>query len=479
MPKVLLIHPSALYAPFWGQLLAIKAHLLDLFSYLKYKGIDVAVLDLEIEIGRPETESERKAFREKAADLISQRDFDIVGISCWSSFNYLSTLVIADVCRSINDECCIVVGGHHPTAVPSDFADKDGLFDFVVCGEGERALLDICRKKERRRERVEMIYGASLDLTRDFPLDWAGYQYATQNLASHIFLSRGCPFSCSFCIERHKISCLEGNGQSGWRSYSADVAIEKVRRLKDACNPIAINFHDPCFGYRKSWRRDFLYRLADVATPDCVFWAETRADTLTKEDIDILAEMNFCILFGLETGSPQMLSIMNKTGNPQRYLDQSREVIQYMNQREVPYDLSMIFNHPGETYETYKTTIRYIESLLAGQEKISGRVSAQSFFFSPGSHVFFNLEYYEREYGTVVNHENWWKEEAEHSMLARSVIASEDLARRSCGTDYWMEAISELAKEMVTRVPSRVKRIRKLQQVADSLSCSLSKANSF
>lgn len=451
--------------------------MLDLFSYLNSRCINTRILDLEIEIGRPGTDEEREDFREKAAELISRVDFDIVGISCWSSLNYLSTIAVADICRRINNNACIIVGGHHPTAVPSDFDYEGNPFDFIVCGEGETALLDICRGKGKRHEMPRVVHGSPLDLTGDLPLDWDRYQYAIPNRISHLSLSRGCPFSCSFCMERHKRACMGVSKGNRWRSYSARTAIGKVEGLRSALNPLLVCFGDPCFGYARKWRRDFLHLLAKTDARDCVFWAESRADILTKEDIDSLSAMNFDVWFGLESGSPRMLEIMNKTKAPRKYLERYKEVIQYMNQKEVPYHILIMFNHPGETYETYKATFHYLESLLAGQKTISGTIMAQNYFFSPGSHVFRNIDYYEREYGTVVKHKHWWKKEADQRVLARSVVASEDedLMKRFDGTDYWRDEISELNGEMTAKHPGRVRRHHNLRRLAN-LPYPLSKA---
>ena len=130
--NLLLIYPSRLYAPHWGEISAIKAHMIDLFSFLKYKKIGVEVLDLENEIGRPKTEEQVKEFEEKTTKLISQFDFDIAAISCWSSLNYLSSIMVARICKNVNSKSTVVVGGYHPSALPADFMYPRSPFDFIV-----------------------------------------------------------------------------------------------------------------------------------------------------------------------------------------------------------------------------------------------------------------------------------------------------------------------------------------------------------
>jgi len=54
------------------------------------------------------------------ADL-AQRDFDLAGISCWSSLNVTASYKVASFIRETHPKAKIVVGGYHPTARPHDF----------------------------------------------------------------------------------------------------------------------------------------------------------------------------------------------------------------------------------------------------------------------------------------------------------------------------------------------------------------------
>jgi len=449
MPKVLLINPSIFhweddessYHPH-----RVKTHLLELFSYLRFVGIDTAVLDLELEIGRPRDGGGKENFSREAVRLISQFDFDIAAISCWSSLHYLSSLAVADMCREINHNCCIVVGGHHPTALPSDFIYEGSPFDYIVQGEGESALADICKKHDGRRREPQILQGTLLDMTKNIPHDWAGYPYAVPNRGVSMCLSRGCPFKCTFCFNTHK---------NAWRNLSVSDAIDKVKCVIDTLNPFFLRFEDLFFGYNVQWRRAFLSSLERIAPPTLFFWAFFRADFLEKEDIDLLSRLNFTVGLGLESGSPEMLTIMQKTPNPEKYLNRSRDAIHYLNLKDIPHDIFVLFNHPGETYDTYTTTVGYLQSLLAGHETLSGVIWPQNFFLSPGSPSFLNLDYYERTYGTVVKHKQWWKEEADHYALSTAVIASEDLMKRFSGADYWLDAFNEINTEIRRKLSAK------------------------
>ena len=107
--KVLLIHPSALFASDWNFLREFRLQLLTLFSFLKENGIPVDVLDLEREIGLPGNFQEASQFKRKAKHLLSQYSFDIVAISCYGSTEFLSSLQVAQACKEINKNCKIIL----------------------------------------------------------------------------------------------------------------------------------------------------------------------------------------------------------------------------------------------------------------------------------------------------------------------------------------------------------------------------------
>jgi len=244
MPKVLLIYPSQLYAPRWGIHMQVKSHMLSLFSFLRYNKINAEVLDLENEIGRPKNEDEVQKFSEKTFELISRFDFDIAAISCWSSLNYLSSILVADICRAVNHQSVIAVGGCHPTALPCDFMYERSPFNFIITGKGEIALLGICKKEKRAQAAPGIIQGTPMSLKGQLVADWQGYKYTNIISEACVYLSRGCLYSCDFCME-------ESKGYKTWRSRSITSAVEEIKKAINILKPSKIIIGDACFGFNK------------------------------------------------------------------------------------------------------------------------------------------------------------------------------------------------------------------------------------
>jgi radical SAM superfamily enzyme YgiQ (UPF0313 family) len=447
--KVLIIYPSQLYAPGWGRVNPVKPHLLSLFSFLLSRRIPVRVLDLECELGRPQNPSQLRQFEIKAEKIVAGIDFDLAAISCYTSLNYLSSVMIAGICKKINPQSINVVGGYHPSALPEDFTYKNTPFDFIVKGEGEQVLADISQKKMPRGQTPRCLQGTPLNLKNGLPLRWKEYGYSNLNQHLHLYLSRGCPFHCAFCSEFCK-------GASRWRAYPAAKAVGQIKALINLRSPSKIGISDACFGFNPVWRRSFL-RLLIKNRVDKILGLECRVDILEKQDIDLLSRLNVNVIFGLESASVRMLRILRKASSPKQYLNRCINTLSYMNAREIPYTIYLVFNHPGETFSTYSQTIAFLRNFISSQKSMSGYIVAQNYAFFPGSHTFNHLQDHARRYGTVVAHPQWWKEKQDHARIAKEIIASKHLSQKTSGGNFWEKDILDLNHQLFEKMPPGIK----------------------
>lgn len=435
--NILLIYPSQLFNSDWGRIAWTNPSLVNLFSYLKqYRDINAQVLDLDIEIGRPRNAEEILKFKEKVSVAIKKYKFDIVGISCSYSINYLSSIMVAEICRDINRNCVIAVGGMHASAVPDDFIYDGSPFDFIVIGEGEKVLLNICQGKIKRTGEPRKIIAELIDLNTIPAPNFKEYKYfySQEKRAVLYALSRGCPFTCSFCIESVK-------DNSDYRCLPVKRAIREIREIVYHLGIKKIKLYDPCFGLRKEWRRSFLESLIKTKVK-CIFEFETRVDLLDREDIDLLSSLNIHYLYlGLEHVSPKMLSLMQKTKNPRVYLEKANKIIRYLNERDIPNKILLIFNHPGETKNTIQEVIRFLDSAFSGLKRISSALHPNNYFFTPGTRTYSNIKKYEREFGTVVRDKIWWKRPYfDQREFATDILPSLDLYGENT-REFWKKDI--------------------------------------
>jgi radical SAM superfamily enzyme YgiQ (UPF0313 family) len=272
-------------------------------------------------------------------------------------------MVLARICRELFPNKLIVVGGYHPSARPHDFITDDNLIDYIILGEGELPLKEIASTfpNSGRSSRTQVIGPITFPAEEMVPYCWDLLLDSVSNAfpvkidCFYIYLSRGCPFGCSFCMEPLK--------EKGWRPYKPEMAIAEIKNLIERFNPYSIAISDACFGMRPSWRKEFLQRLAELAPKQWLI-IETRAEYLDEEDVKLLANLKVEVEFGIESGSPEMLLLMKKTRQPEKFLANFTKISHLMSEHRILHRANMIFNHPGETHKTLEETFAFIDREL-------------------------------------------------------------------------------------------------------------------
>jgi radical SAM superfamily enzyme YgiQ (UPF0313 family) len=432
------VYPSSYYLPRETSKDEVKAGVFTLGSFMS-RYFPVKYVDLEIEIGRPETAPLIRRFERKVREFLEREEYDILALSCWTSLSYKATMAVARQSREIYPKRLVVVGGYHPTARPQDFETESGLIDYVVRGEGELSFKEIAESfaKDGRPSQAQVVVGKSV-----FPEDFAdlNWDLVDSTINAHsggnvgtlcIFLSRGCPFECSFCMESLKDRC--------WRPYSPEEAIKQLRIVLERYPVQAIALGDACFGVLPSWRKKFLKLLLDLR-PTCWILLETRPEYLDEDDIRMLGQLKVEIQIGVESASPRMLKLMNKTKQPEKFLERFRQTSNLLSQHEITHGANLIFNHPGETERTLAETFAFVDS-VAAQGVGSLMWSCQSYMHFPGSEIDHNREYYEKEFGTVFLNPQWWFDEMNPHITSRQVVPSADLTGER--TDLWKKMFRE------------------------------------
>jgi anaerobic magnesium-protoporphyrin IX monomethyl ester cyclase len=374
-----------------------------------------------------------RRFERLVRDYLTQHPTDILALSCWSSVSYRATLTTAKIFRELYPDRLIVVGGYHPSARPEEFRTPDNLIDYVVCGEGELALKEIAERSvvQGRPQETVIIKAPTFPHELFVPCDWdlvdsfakGGPPIRVTNI--FVYLSRGCPFRCSFCMESLK--------DHKWRALSAEQSIKEIRTVIERFHPQAIAVADACFGLRPLWRKEFLRALA-AANPSCWLVFETRPEYLDEEDIALLSALKVEMQFGIESCSPRILRLMNKTRQPERYLAGFREVSALMSKHRVLHRANLIFNHPGETRETLQETFVFLDSMLTAEHSYL-IWAGHGYMHFPGCEVDRRRSHYEREFGTRFRRPEWWREEFVRFEDTLDVQPSSDLSGGD--TDLW------------------------------------------
>ena len=418
--RVLLLWPGGLFAA--GGNFGVPG-LLSIAGVLQRDAqarVEVVDLDLERALGPVELAR------------ICGPGFELVGVSCYSSYEYLKVMAIGSALRALLPKACLVVGGYHPSAVPEDFLGPTSPFDYVVLRDGERPLLALALGLGRGERPSERRLGPEPwgELDELPPYDWSlleRYRPVARQAASQaeIYLSRGCPHPCSFCMERAK-------RETRWRAFSPERAVEELHRLDRFLDleSWTLFVADACFGLRREWRRSVLEQLARRPLRARKLWLLTRIDGLEREDLALMVRANVAPGLGLESGDPSMLERMGKAKDGAAYLERGLALGEMARELGLPFGVNVLFGHPGESEPSLRRSAALLERLFLGDERgTTGFLSVDPFRLYPGSAIAQQRARWERETGMRAHRYPWWHD-GDQDFLAEWLDPSERLEFR-------------------------------------------------
>ncbi len=438
-PGVLLISPGIIK---WTDADFGLPHLVSLGGYLEqHAGVRAELLDLGYEGGD---------LAQLSRTLDALGPFLIVGVSCYASYDLMRVMALARFLRRKWPEVTLVAGGYHASALPGDLVFDGSPFDAVVVGEGELPMLRIVKERLAGQPLSAQRWGpeniTNLDELPPYRWDllrryWPRATSIGRKL--QIVLSRGCPYRCTFCMERAKT-------EYAWRAYSPERAIDELRRLATFTDlsQFVVNIADPLFGFKRRWRRQVLEGILQHQVVPRQFWTLTRSDDLDEEDVSLLGRARFSIGIGLESGSPTMLQIMQKGNTPERYLEAIERLARLSRTHGLTWATNVIVGHPGETPETLRETRDFLKRLFLSAGETCGWLSIDPFRLYPGAIVHEQMTAWSATHGTRFFHPEWWKSWYDGAFRAQHLDPSHSLdyeARVRFMHDEYAPIVREIA----------------------------------
>lgn len=396
-PRVLLIWPGGVFAG--GANFGVP-QILSIAAACQRAGAEVDVVDLDLERALGPVDLQKIVAR-------SPEPYDLVGISCYSSYDYLKVLAIGERIRELLPRAWLATGGYHASARPNEFDS----FDYVIPSDGERGMARLVNALQTGKKPLirELPAESVVDPNDLDPTPWellARYRPVARRVASQaeIYLSRGCPYDCAFCMERAKRDV-------SWRSIEPGRAVEELHRLDSFLDLSrwTLFIADALFGMKRSWRREFLEGLIKRPIRAKKIWLLIRLDLLEREDLKLMARANVGPGFGLESGDPDHLKRIRKAGRLHDYLDQMMNVADWCHEEHVPFGANVIVGHPGETEQSMRTSAKYLSKLFLDDPRgTMGFLSVDPFRLYPGSPIDEEHDAWVRDTGMRVHRRDWW-----------------------------------------------------------------------
>ena len=307
---------------------------------------------------------------------------DIYGFTSYSP-SYSWVLEKRNQIEQHYGKATFVVGGAHVTGL---WGRIDDNWDYIVIGEGERAIVDIadgaCLTKYVVGIPIQNINSIPFPDYSDIDIKTYGRIFRGEQLLS-VMTSRGCPFGCLFCnsvvwSKMRAVLRTPGN------------VVDEIIHLQALFGTTSFRFVDDIFAITESRVR----KITNAIKPlDIHYRCTCRVDIFNQYIAKYLADSGCINLeFGIETASDSLLKKMNK----RQTVKQSANAIRIAKEFGLLVKANLLIGFPGETWDSIKKTCEFILSSQPHTVRLNVLVPF------PGSPIYDNAE----EYGIRITDKN-------------------------------------------------------------------------
>jgi len=281
-----------------------------------------------------------------AISYFKKFEFIAIGLTRWS-IEYTKKAL-----ESLNDfQGKIILGGYEVTAMDeNDLLREYPRVDFFIKGYAEKAIAKLLKNKLNFP--TKFIY-EPLDMDYLF----SPYSNGIINPISRKIYwetKRGCSSRCGFCEW--------GNAKNELGIFKSD-HLKKDIELFSKTNIEEINILDGTFNDKNNYH-EILAELLEKT--DAMITFQARFEALSDEFM-ILCSHNkdrLHLEFGLQTIHKNEMKTIGRSNNMQKVSDRLLE----LNQKEIEYEVSIIYAIPGQTTESFIDTIEFLR--MHGCKKI-------------------------------------------------------------------------------------------------------------
>lgn len=295
------------------------------------------------------------------SDLIAKKP-DVIGFSCYI-WNIEETLKVISMIKKISPSIAIVLGGPEVTYDTAEWLEKVPSADFIVIGEGEASFKQLLKELESGAPDFSRVPGLAYRLEGKVKINLQSGKLDLKELpspyrftediphlakrVSYIETSRGCPFSCQFCLSSIEV---------GVRYFDREKIKADIRHLM-ANGAKTIKFVDRTFNISRSYAMEMFRFLIDEHLPGTVFQFEITADIMRPEVIEFLNNEAPKGLFRFEIGVQSTNEYTNElVMRKQNFEKLKRTVTMVKDGGKIDQHLDLIAGLPEENYQSFRKT---------------------------------------------------------------------------------------------------------------------------
>lgn len=274
-------------------------------------------------------------------------------------------------------------GGVHTTVKPKETLDEFGL-DFIVVGEGEDTIVEVCEKLGNNqglagvkgvmyRDNGNIVDNGRREMIQDldtipFParhlIDMTPYLkppgiirgFATKNQTT-IVTSRGCPFKCIYCGSHN----IFGRRT---RRRSVKNVVDEIEHLHKNYDIKGIYYCDDTFTLSPKWVKEYCEELKKRDL-NIKWGCQSRVDQTDRELMKMMKDSGLVQLdFGVESGSEKILRVLGKGGAGDRTA-QIKHSFKLCKDLDIRTLATFIIGNPEETKEDIEQSFQVAKDIEA------------------------------------------------------------------------------------------------------------------
>ena len=284
------------------------------------------------------------------------------------------------ICRVVksHSSAVTVLGGPHVTALKEEILQAQPEVDYVVLGEGEQTIAELCQTLDQSDRQVSQIQGlvyrtedgtVQTGPPRALIKDVDSLPFPARDLVdmsrlgTHRYIdvgrvsatmisSRGCPFKCAFCSSHITMGKI-------YRFRSAQNVLAEIDELVGRYQVNHIALEDDTFTLNRD-RVETICRELIQRNYDLTWYCLSRVESMDLELARLMRRAGCRLVsFGIESGNPDILQKIHKKIS----LSAARQAIEACYRAGLRSQCTFILGFPFDTQQTMADTLHFAQEL--------------------------------------------------------------------------------------------------------------------
>ena len=298
---------------------------------------------------------------EKIVYELHKKDADVLMFSTYIwNIDYVRKVITS--LKKIKPSYTIVLGGPEVSFEKESFLRANPACDYIIYGEGERAMKEFILYKQGELSIDEVHNLAYINDNRYIKTEEAplidmkdlSFPYEDEEALEHRTLyyeaQRGCPYRCSFCLS---------SAIKGLRYKPIDLVKKDLDRLI-AMKPSIVKFIDRTFNSNEDFAINIIEHILENNKTNTKFHFEITLDRMSDRFYETLKKLPKDMVqfeIGLQSINPQTLKAIQRHNDLERIKEHSQMIKEL---GTIHQHIDLIAGLPYEDFDSFKESFNYL-----------------------------------------------------------------------------------------------------------------------